>query len=191
MKRIKPFVVLLAMMVPAAPVAVALAAEQPAPAIDGPATLRAKVDGHRSVAQAMRHEARRRAHQKLVRAHFSMVRKLHGKVTRTRRAQVHAWSVAHLRRANRTLHRQLRQRDAVPARLAGTLSAIAACESHSNPHAIGGGGAFRGKYQFDYGTWSSVGGKGDPAAASEAEQDRRAALLYTRAGSSPWPICGR
>src|SRR3954454_23365646 len=51
------------------------------------------------------------------------------------------------------------------------LEAIAACESGGNPSAIGGGGAYRGKYQFDYGTWASVGGSGDPAAAPEAEQD--------------------
>jgi hypothetical protein len=70
------------------------------------------------------------------------------------------------------------------------LQAIAACESGGNPSAIGGGGAYRGKYQFDYGTWASVGGSGDPAAASEAEQDSRAAILYARAGSSPWPVCG-
>jgi hypothetical protein len=70
------------------------------------------------------------------------------------------------------------------------LQAIAACESGGNPHAIGGGGAFRGKYQFDRGTWASVGGSGDPAAAPEAEQDRRAAMLYARSGSSPWPVCG-
>ena len=72
----------------------------------------------------------------------------------------------------------------------GHLAAIAACESGGNPRAVGGGGAYRGKYQFDYGTWASVGGSGDPAAASEAEQDRRAAMLYARAGSSPWPTCG-
>ena len=30
------------------------------------------------------------------------------------------------------------------------LQSIAACESGGNPHAIGGGGAFRGKYQFNY-----------------------------------------
>ena len=71
------------------------------------------------------------------------------------------------------------------------LQAIAACESGGNPRAIGGGGAFRGKYQFDQGTWASVGGSGDPAAAPEAEQDRRAAMLYARSGSSPWPVCGR
>ena len=70
------------------------------------------------------------------------------------------------------------------------LQAIAACESGGNPRAIGGGGAYRGKYQFDRGTWASVGGSGDPAAASEAEQDKRAAMLYARAGSAPWPVCG-
>lgn len=70
------------------------------------------------------------------------------------------------------------------------LQAIAQCESGGNPRAIGGGGAYRGKYQFDYGTWAAVGGSGDPAAAPEAEQDRRAATLYARAGSSPWPVCG-
>ena len=75
---------------------------------------------------------------------------------------------------------------AVPAH----LQAIAQCESGGNPRAIGGGGAYRGKYQFDYGTWASVGGSGDPAAASEAEQDRRAAALYARAGAAPWPVCG-
>ena len=70
------------------------------------------------------------------------------------------------------------------------LERIAACESRGNPRAIGGGGAFRGKYQFTYGTWGAVGGKGDPAAAPEAEQDRRAALLLKRSGTSPWPVCG-
>jgi soluble lytic murein transglycosylase-like protein len=71
-----------------------------------------------------------------------------------------------------------------------TLQAIAACESGGNPAAIGGGGAYRGKYQFDQHTWESVGGTGDPAAASEAEQDYRASILYSRAGSAPWPVCG-
>ena len=47
-----------------------------------------------------------------------------------------------------------------------------------------------GKYQFSYGTWASVGGKGDPARASEAEQDRRAAMLLTRSGAGHWPVCG-
>jgi soluble lytic murein transglycosylase-like protein len=71
-----------------------------------------------------------------------------------------------------------------------TLEAIASCESGGDPGAISAGGDYRGKYQFDPGTWASVGGSGDPAAAPEAEQDMRAAILYSRAGSSPWPVCG-
>ena len=71
-----------------------------------------------------------------------------------------------------------------------TLNAIAICESGRNPTAISPGGTYRGLYQFDYGTWASVGGKGDPAAASAAEQTYRAAMLYSRSGSSPWPVCG-
>ena len=78
-----------------------------------------------------------------------------------------------------------------PVAIPSHLAAIAQCESGGNPRAIGGGGAFRGKYQFDYGTWASVGGSGDPAAAPEGEQDMRAALLYARAGATPWPVCGR
>jgi hypothetical protein len=73
---------------------------------------------------------------------------------------------------------------------ATTLESIAACESGGDPSAVSADGSYRGKYQFDYGTWASVGGSGDPAAAPEAEQDYRAALLYSRGGSSPWPICG-
>jgi len=71
-----------------------------------------------------------------------------------------------------------------------TLESIASCESGGNPAAVSSDGSYRGKYQFDYGTWESVGGSGDPAAAPEEEQDYRATLLYTQSGSSPWPICG-
>jgi hypothetical protein len=71
------------------------------------------------------------------------------------------------------------------------LAAIAACESGGNPRAIGGGGKYRGAYQFDQQTWQSVGGQGDPAAAPMAEQTRRAAILYSRTGASSWPVCGR
>ena len=71
-----------------------------------------------------------------------------------------------------------------------TLDAIAACESGGDPTAVDASGTYHGKYQFDLQTWASVGGSGDPAAAPEAEQDYRAALLMSRAGSSPWPVCG-
>jgi soluble lytic murein transglycosylase-like protein len=70
-----------------------------------------------------------------------------------------------------------------------TLDAIAACESGGDPTAVNAAGYY-GKYQFDLGTWASVGGSGNPADAPESEQDYRAALLYSRAGSSPWPLCG-
>jgi hypothetical protein len=69
------------------------------------------------------------------------------------------------------------------------LEAIAACESGGNP-ATDTGNGFYGKYQFTLETWQAVGGTGNPAAASEAEQDRRAAILYARQGASPWPVCG-
>lgn len=72
----------------------------------------------------------------------------------------------------------------------GTLTSIAACESGGDPRVVSSDGSYRGKYQFDLGTWESVGGHGDPAAAPEIEQDYRAALLYSRSGSSPWPVCG-
>jgi len=70
-----------------------------------------------------------------------------------------------------------------------TLESIAACESGGDPSAVNPAGYY-GKYQFDMGTWQSVGGSGNPAAASEAEQDYRAQLLYERSGASPWPVCG-
>jgi peptidoglycan hydrolase-like protein with peptidoglycan-binding domain len=73
----------------------------------------------------------------------------------------------------------------------GQLQQIAQCESGGNPQAVGGGGKFRGKYQFTRATWAAVGGSGDPAAASEAEQDQRAATLLARSGTGQWPVCGR
>ena len=69
--------------------------------------------------------------------------------------------------------------------------ALAQCESGNNPRAIGGGGAYRGLYQFRISTWQSVGGSGDPINASREEQTYRAKLLYLRSGRSPWPYCGR
>lgn len=70
------------------------------------------------------------------------------------------------------------------------LQAIAACESGGNPQAVSAGGDYRGKYQFSPATWQAVGGSGDPAAAPEAEQDQRAAMLYAQSGAGQWPVCG-
>lgn len=81
-----------------------------------------------------------------------------------------------------------------PAPAAGGVSShlqqIARCESGGNPRAVSPGGTYRGKYQFHPATWRAVGGTGDPAAAPEAEQDMRAAILYSRTGPSSWPVCG-
>jgi peptidoglycan hydrolase-like protein with peptidoglycan-binding domain len=71
------------------------------------------------------------------------------------------------------------------------LARIAECESGGNPAAVSPDGRYYGKYQFSKATWRAVGGSGNPAAASEAEQDRRAAILYAREGASPWPVCGQ
>jgi hypothetical protein len=105
-----------------------------------------------------------------------------------------AWRrpTAELQRSNARLRARLRTlRFAVPAGLAGVLARIATCESHRNPRAIGGGGLYRGAYQMTFAAWRRVGGHGDPARASMAEQTHRAALLYRRAGAGQWPVCGR
>jgi hypothetical protein len=101
----------------------------------------------------------------------------------------------HRHKAHARKRREARQEREQFAQLPGgvsmaTLESIAACESGGNPEAVSPEGTYRGKYQFDQGTWESVGGHGDPAQAPAAEQDYRAALLYSESGSSPWPVCG-
>ena len=104
------------------------------------------------------------------------------------RAPVNAKAQMHAeRRMRRT---QARERAAQAPVAPPHLQAIAACESGGNP-ATNTGNGFYGKYQFDLQTWASVGGTGLPSTASEAEQDRRAAILYSRSGATPWPVCGQ
>lgn len=99
--------------------------------------------------------------------------------------RIEAASRARVRRERRQLYASL------PSGVSmSTLEAIASCESGGDPTAISSDGSYRGKYQFSVSTWESVGGSGDPAEASEQEQDYRAALLYAASGSSPWPVCG-
>lgn len=69
-------------------------------------------------------------------------------------------------------------------------AALANCESGGRPNAVSGSGKYRGMYQFSTSTWASVGGTGDPAAASAEEQTRRAQMLYERSGAGQWPHCG-
>ena len=94
------------------------------------------------------------------------------------------------RRERRAAERRRERRTERSGGASPALEAIAACESGGDPSAVGGGGMYRGKYQFSRETWAGVGGSGDPAEASEAEQDRRAATLYARDGAGQWPVCG-
>jgi hypothetical protein len=170
--------------------ALALAPAAPAQAI-GPLT--DKTDTIDPIVR-MAERARDTARARNVRLHRMNARLRGVRVDARRHLKVGDWSVAHLRRSNARLERRNRalrrrareQAVATPAH----LQAIAQCESGGDPTAVDATGTYRGKYQFDLQTWASVGGSGDPAAAPEAEQDRRAAILYARAGSSPWPVCG-
>ena len=69
--------------------------------------------------------------------------------------------------------------------------ALRFCESTNDYRAVSASGAYRGAYQFDFETWLTVGGTGDPAHAPPEEQDARARELYARRGDQPWPLCGR
>jgi len=179
----------------AAPTAIAIADAKPASVAPG-GTLRVRIAGEPTVRSQMRHLVHRTA----LRDYRHAARRAGDKPS----AAARFWSNAVLARATRDLRRKRADAFAASAGStpnstaaraggapSGTLAAIAQCESGGNPAAVGGGGTFRGLYQFDQGTWQSVGGSGDPAAASVAEQTRRAQILYSRAGSSPWPVCGR
>lgn len=66
---------------------------------------------------------------------------------------------------------------------------LRACESGGD-YGINTGNGYYGAYQFDQGTWQSVGGSGLPSDASPAEQDARALALWRDRGWQPWPVCG-
>jgi Transglycosylase-like domain len=183
MKTTKLLAVCGACAVGGAPAAVALAADG-----GGDSPLQA----HSPIAGAL---ARHKAEHEVLGLARRKARLEHRRVSRGYPRRVGAWSLPHLLAERRDLRhdvRALRGTGGAPGvPIPAALGSIAACESGGDPRAVGGGGAFRGKYQFDYGTWAAVGGSGDPAAAPEREQDRRAALLYARAGATPWPVCGR
>jgi hypothetical protein len=64
------------------------------------------------------------------------------------------------------------------------------CESSGNYAVVASHGGYYGAYQFDLGTWRSVGGAGYPHQASRAEQDFRALYLYRMRGWQPWTCAG-
>ncbi|MER6476277.1 ubiquitin-like domain-containing protein [Streptomyces filamentosus] len=83
----------------------------------------------------------------------------------------------------------------LPASVAGAdgldWGALAACESGGRPDAVDPSGTYGGLYQFDPGTWRSLGGTGVAQDAPAAEQTFRAKKLYVQRGAGPWPHCGR
>jgi hypothetical protein len=174
------------------------AAEPPSPRATA---LRAPIAGHLTLRAQMRAA---RAHRLRVRLSATATR-LARRVAAERddkfrpgrfRARLRGDGPARLRTRVKHLRGKLRAARSAPApsrpavSTPGYLEAIAACESGGNP-ATNTGNGFYGKYQFTMSTWQSVGGTGNPAAAPEAEQDQRAAMLYAQQGSSPWPVCGR
>jgi len=69
---------------------------------------------------------------------------------------------------------------------------VANCESGGsgptytgNPHVVSPSG-YEGKWQFAPTTWTTMGGVGNAAYASEAEQDYRAYLLWRSYGWGQW-----
>ncbi|GAA2797146.1 resuscitation-promoting factor [Streptomyces showdoensis] len=84
---------------------------------------------------------------------------------------------------------------ALPTSVAGAdglnWAALAACESGGRPGAVDPSGTYGGLYQFDPGTWRSLGGTGVAQNAPAAEQTFRAKKLYVTRGATPWPHCGR
>ncbi len=175
------------------------AAQSPSPETTPAATPPVKTPGDMTTA----------AKRQLIERHMFMARKaaaLRGdRLSRTERRRkriaLHSFTLTRLRASNRRAARDLkgaradvrerRYGGAPNVPIPGVLASIAQCESHGNPRAISPGGTYRGKYQFSFSTWATVGGKGDPAAASETEQDRRAAMLYRSGGPGHWPVCGR
>ena len=154
--------------------------------------LRAALSGEPTARSSMRDHA----HDRLLRRHKRALER----IDREQPREARIWSNGRLRAEIADARDELRERrkqasatgavTSTGAAPSGHLQAIAACESGGDPNAIGGGGAFRGKYQFTYSTWASVGGSGDPAAAPEAEQDARAAKLLASGGAGHWPVCG-
>src|SRR5918999_991566 len=171
----------------------ALAAEADDPPSPTSTALRAPVAGHLTVKAQMRAEARANRQEDLIRRAVRLSRRVaDARDTRfdaaAERRLVRDQAPDEIHERMRELRREFEQAQAPSA--SPTLEAIAACESGGDPTTDTGNG-FYGKYQFTLETWSAVGGAGNPAQAPEAEQDRRAAILYAQAGPSPWPVCGR
>jgi hypothetical protein len=159
-----------------------------APAAFAAEPLEAPFAGHPTVTAQMNAERSLNLRQDLMQRAARLARRNDMSAARERR-RLRAAPTGEIRARIRQLDRRLHAPPPAPA-ASPVLEAIAACESGGDPTTDTGNG-FYGKYQFDLQTWAAVGGSGNPAQASEAEQDRRAAILYAQSGPSPWPVCGQ
>jgi soluble lytic murein transglycosylase-like protein len=68
----------------------------------------------------------------------------------------------------------------------------AQCESGKDPKAIGGGGQYRGAFQFMKSSWKHAPKSpgGDPIKYGYKTQAVVAVALKKREGTKPWPVCG-
>ena len=80
----------------------------------------------------------------------------------------------------------------IPSREKRWARATSRCESGGNPDAIGGGGIYRGAFQFLKSTWkaSPKSPGGDPVDYDYRTQAVVAVLLKKRDGAGHWPVCG-
>lgn len=154
----------------AAPIPVSLA--EPGPEIAGP--LAAQLTETRETKAELRKEARTKM-----------------RAAERRAAQKKRRAAERKRRAAERRQEARAESAAAAVPVPAHLQAIAQCESGGNPQAVSSNGMYYGKYQFSVATWQAVGGSGLPSAASEAEQDMRAAMLYAQAGPGQWPVCSR
>jgi hypothetical protein len=158
-----------------------------APAAHAADAFEVPIAGHASVTDQMRAAHSLNLRADLTRRAVRLARRRDISPARERR-RLRGEPTGEIRARIRELERRLQAPP--PSTASPVLEAIAACESGGNP-ATDTGNGFYGKYQFTLETWAAVGGTGNPAHASEAEQDRRATILYEQAGPSPWPVCGR
>jgi hypothetical protein len=189
----------------ALPAGVALAETNDDPPSPAESALAAPFAGHLTMTAQMRAERREvlveRLTPRVIRTERTTARIKGADFSkRAHERRLRGQSPGELRDELRKSRRELRQAKRAPV-TAGTaiasgaaapphLEAIAACESGGN-YSTNTGNGFYGAYQFTQATWESVGGTGNPAAASPAEQDARAAQLYAQSGSTPWPVCGQ
>lgn len=148
------------------------------------------VSAVQSVSDGCQTRYRQRTQHRYVRGVFDrsrVSRRAQRRMMRMERCAHSPRARGNMRRARLAQVRIRKREQAIPP----VLYAIARCESGGDPSAVSSGGTYRGLLQFDMQTWASVGGEGDPARASAAEQYWRGAILYRLRGGAPWPVCSR